>query len=194
VTVAAFQSALARLVIDLDFRRDIAAGKPKRIHALSELERRRLSAVATDRGLDITRKMYVSFRLSRLHASVPRTFALLEQPDLAHELERFLARRRPSTFYYAAEGRALLRYVAGRLRSRAIAHSALRTAMAHDRAELELQTAELERELPPPRRTNTTRAPCSPSIPDARDQPGTVHAYDAALRTHPYHACHELNE
>jgi hypothetical protein len=141
MTAAAFQSALARLVIDPEFRDEVKAGKSEPLRGLSARERARIVAVAADRGLDITRRMYVSFRLARLEVGAPRTFRTLSRLGLEKELERYLAHRRPASFYHLVEGRALLRFFSRRMREGALDDPELARAIAEDEKELDRERA-----------------------------------------------------
>lgn len=146
MTVAAFQTVLARLVLDRAFRESFVnqrAAWPRALlqHDLSRRELERLSAVASLPGLDVCRKMHVSFRLARLHTGAPRVFELLMRTGHAVELERFLEQRKPTSFYFAAEAAALLRYLTRRLRSGAIRIPYLPDVMAFERALLRLDAA-----------------------------------------------------
>jgi hypothetical protein len=110
MSAAGFQSAMARLVTDRQFRSGLAsAGARATPRTLSPRERRRLLAVAAHPGLDITRMMYVSFRLSRLQSSVPYTFRMLGKRRFHTEVSLYLDRFRPNSFYFIDEGGLSLR-------------------------------------------------------------------------------------
>ena len=73
-----FQANLARLVIDLEFRARVRARGATALEGeLTALERARLASAAADRGLDATRMLYTSFRLSKLLITLPLTCTLL---------------------------------------------------------------------------------------------------------------------
>ena len=133
---------MARLVTDPRFRERVARGTGRGLPPrLSQRERRRLVAVANHRGLDITRMMYVSFRLSRIQAGVPHTFRLLGRRRLRAELSRYIDTRAPTSFYFADEGRALLGYLRARVRQGALELPYLADVAAYEEALLDLQDA-----------------------------------------------------
>ena len=143
MSAAIFQAALARLVTDRGFRRQVArAGHRDLPRELSSRERRRLVVLARHRGLEITRKMYVSFRLARLQASVPRTLHILGK-QLRAELTRYLECTMPASFYYIDEGRSLLQHLRTRLDCGALALQGLAEMIAHEAAVLDLQDARI---------------------------------------------------
>src|SRR6266545_6479460 len=90
VTQTAFQAALARLLVDGDFRDEVRArGEPALDADLTALERRRVVAVASDAGLEITRTLHDGWRLSKALLMLPMTCALLGHERLARELRDF---------------------------------------------------------------------------------------------------------
>lgn len=142
MSAALFQAAMARLVIDPGFRERVARGAGRHLPSrLSGRERSRLVAVANHRGLDITRMMYVSFRLSRIQAGVPHTFRLLGRRRLKAELSRYIDTQVPTSFYFADEGRALLGYLRARVRQGALELPYLADVAAYEEALLDLQDA-----------------------------------------------------
>jgi hypothetical protein len=141
MSVAVFQASMARLVIDRRFRERVArAGERALPGTLSSRERERVRAAASHPGLDITRMMYVSFRLSRLQAALPYTFRLLGR-KLDDEVSLYLERRRPASFYFVDEGRALLAHLRARMRSGALAIPYLADVVSYEGGLLALQEA-----------------------------------------------------
>lgn len=142
MTTASFQSALARLVFDRTFRQSVSArGHAGLSPSLSPLERERLCAVAKSRGLDIVRRMYVSFRLARLSAGAPYTLRLLTCAGHARALERYLSCCPPTSFYYVDEGTALVEHLSRRLRRQSLRLAYLREVLDYDRAILKLHAS-----------------------------------------------------
>ena len=130
---------MARLVVDMEFRDRVRAlGDDSLDGDLTTLERRRLKAIASDRGLDATSTLYKGFRLSKLYAMLPRTCALLGKQRLAREVRLYWAARISVSLYFFAEAFAFCDHLLARL------HAGLRVAyldevMAYERACLELQ-------------------------------------------------------
>jgi hypothetical protein len=108
---------------------------------LSQRERLRLIAVTAHRGLDMTRKMYVSFRLARMQSAVPLTFQLIGERLRNSELSRYLQTHRPTSFYYVDEGRRLLTYLRSRLRTGALAVPYLVDVIAYEAGLLTMKEA-----------------------------------------------------
>ena len=68
VSLAVFQSLLARLVTSPDLRRDLAADGEAAIAGLdlTPAERRRAVSLAADRGVRVTATLVESFRLGKI--------------------------------------------------------------------------------------------------------------------------------
>ena len=136
MSAAVFQSALARLVVDPDFR-DGVRERGDLPDGLSDLERERLLAVSVDRGLDITRTLHVGFRLAKLLAWIPLTCAVLGRETRNREVEEFWKRRLPVSFYYLEEAVAFCDY----LLEKGLDVPYLEEVAAYERASLELRRA-----------------------------------------------------
>jgi hypothetical protein len=142
MSASAFQAAMVRLVIDRPFRERVARiGQRALPPALSRRERARVLSAAAHPGLDITRMMYVSFRLTRLQAGVPYTFRMLGKRGLHAEVSLYLERTRPTSFYFIDEGRGLLAHLRARLRSGALAMPYLADVVEYEAGLLALQEA-----------------------------------------------------
>lgn len=142
MSAAAFQASMARLVIDRRFGERVAGTGERALPAtLSSRERARVRAAAAHRGLAITRMMYVSFRLSRLQAAVPYTFRMLGKRRLDAEVSLYLERRRPASFYFVDEGRALLAHLRARMRAGALAMPYLGDVVSYEAGLLALKEA-----------------------------------------------------
>jgi hypothetical protein len=141
VSAAVFQSGLARLVVDPDFRNGVRGrGAEALPEGLSELERERLLAVAVDPGLDITRTLHKGFRLAKLLAWIPRTCAVLGREVRTREVEEFWKRRLPVSFYYLEEAVAFCDYLLERVRE-GLDVAYLEEVASYERASLELRRA-----------------------------------------------------
>jgi hypothetical protein len=141
VSAAVFQSALARLVVDPDFRDGVRGrGAEALPEELSDLERERLLAVAVDRGLDITRTLHVGFRLAKLLAWIPLTCAVLGREVRIREVGEFWKRRLPVSFYYLEEAVAFCDYILDRV-GEGLDIPYLEEVAAYERASLELRRA-----------------------------------------------------
>jgi hypothetical protein len=148
MSASVFQSALARLVVDPDFRDGVRErGEAALSGELSDLERERLIHVAGHPGLDVTRTLHKGFRLSKLLTWLPLTCSVLEKLDkesLAREVGEFWRLRLPVTFYYLEEAVAFCDHLLER-----VSAGAVRDVIAYERASLELQRARPEGEPAP---------------------------------------------
>lgn len=140
MSAAAFQSALARLVVDPEFRDGVRdRGEAALPGELSDLERERLIHVAGHPGLDVTRTLHKGFRLSKLLSWLPLTCSVLDRDGLAHEVGEFWRLHLPVTFYYLEEAVAFCDHLLERMGA-----SPERDVVAYERASLELQRARPE--------------------------------------------------
>ena len=133
----AFQSALARLIVEPEFRDAVRAHGASACPDLSPLERKRLSMIASDPGLDLNRTLHKGFRMGKLRTLLPLTCTLLGPMRLAREAAAFWARRPPSGFSFLPEA---LEFVAF-LRARRLRVHYLGEVLAYERASLELERA-----------------------------------------------------
>ncbi|MFK7888563.1 MAG: hypothetical protein AB8G16_17010 [Gammaproteobacteria bacterium] len=139
MTTRAFQSAVARLVIEPSYAHAVRAG-----HGidpmLSPLEQRRLISVARDGGLAITRTLHQGFRLNKIIGRAPLCRTLLGERGMAVALEDYWSSCLPMSFYYMHEALAFTAY----LRDRAIDMNVafLGEVAAFEHAALQLQTLE----------------------------------------------------
>ncbi len=141
MSAAAFQAVFARLVIDPDFRDDVRARGAAALDGdLSGLERERLSFVAAEPGMDVTRTLHKGFRLSKLLGQLPLTCAALGKEALAREVAEFWRLNPPVSFYYLAEAVAFCDFVLSRFKDGIEAATPFLTEVAAwERAGLELQ-------------------------------------------------------
>lgn len=156
----AFQTALARLVTDPDFRAEVRAGGVAALAGrLTPLERRRLLAAAADRGMDVTRALHKAFRLGKLLTQLPLTCRLLGTERMACEVERFWKRRPPRSFYFLEEAVAFCDYLLARAPSGpGVEH--LEEVVRYERAAKVLKRARAEGLRPDPERVEFR---CDPS-------------------------------
>jgi hypothetical protein len=141
MSAAVFQSALARLVVDPDFRNGLRGrGAGALPDGLTDLERERLLAVAADPGLDITSTLHKGFRLAKLLAWIPWTCAVLGREVRTREVAEFWKRRLPVSFYFLEEGVAFCDYLLERVRE-GLDIPYLEEVAAYERASLELRRA-----------------------------------------------------
>lgn len=138
MSLAAFQSALLRLIADPAFRDDVTARGTDALGSdLTSLEISRLQRIASDRGLDINRTLHKGFRLGKLRALLPLTCRLLGARRLARELPVFWQQRPPSSFSFLPEALDFCDWLARRrLRIRYLGE-----VLAYERALLELERA-----------------------------------------------------
>jgi hypothetical protein len=138
MTALAFQTALARLIVEPDLRDDVrrhgAAALPGE---LTPLERSRLTAIAGDRGVDMNRTLHKGFRLGKLRALLPLTCALLTPARLAREVASFWKAHPPASFSFLPEALEFCAF----LRKRRVRSVYLDEVLAFERATLELERA-----------------------------------------------------
>ncbi len=120
---------------------------------LTSRERRRLFAVVSDRGLDVTRTLHKSFRLGKLLSTLPLICTALGEERLASEVSRFWRARLPRSFYFLEEALAFCTYLVERRRE-GLSVPYLEEVLAYERATLELRLASLAGESPAPQRVN----------------------------------------
>ena len=155
-----FQAALARLVVDPDFRDQVrASGEAALPGDLSEIERRRLAAVAADRGLDITRTLHKGFRLGKVLNQLPLTCALLGSDRLGQEIAEFWRRRLPLSFYFLEEAVAFCDHLLARARDGELEVAYLEEVVGYERAERKLKQSRAEGAPLPPLRVPFRHAP-----------------------------------
>lgn len=164
MSAPAFQSALARLIVDEDFQARVLAGEPGALAGdLTDLERRRLRAVAGDRGLGITRTLHKGFRLGKVLALVPLTCRLLGDDRVAQELRSFWRGRLPTSFYFVEETIDFCDHLLAECRSggEVAAVDYLPEVVAYERAALELQRSRPDGDEPPPQTVELAHDPAT---------------------------------
>jgi hypothetical protein len=140
MSARAFQTALARLIVEPDFRdavrRDGSAALPG---DLTALETTRLTTIAGDRGVDMNRTLHKGFRLGKLRALLPLTCALLTPARLAREVSAFWKARPPASFSFLPEALEFCAFV----ETRRVRSVYLGEVLAFERATLELERARI---------------------------------------------------
>jgi hypothetical protein len=140
MTALAFQTALARLIVEPDFRDAVRAeGAVALPGPLTPLEASRLATIAGDRGLDMNRTLHKGFRLGKLRALLPLTCSLLTPARLAREVAAFWQANPPSSFSFLPEALEFCAF----LERRALRSVYLAEVLAYERATLELEQAQL---------------------------------------------------
>lgn len=138
MSLAAFQSQLARLVIDERWREEIRTAGPGALTGdLTDRERRRLFQAASDPGLVVTAKLVRSFRLGKILTLLPLTRSLLGDAVLGREVRRFWAEQPPRTLYALDEALAF----AANLLERRLYNPFVDEVVGFERALLELRQA-----------------------------------------------------
>ncbi len=144
-----FQAAVARLVIEPDFRDSVRNGEPLApANDLTELEQQRLVAIASDRGVDAARMLHESFRLSKIYKTLPLTRALLGRARLTREISEFWRERPPVSHYFFEEATAFCEFLQRRVQS-GLRVKYLREVLTYERAHLELQRPRTDGERSP---------------------------------------------
>jgi hypothetical protein len=138
VTALAFQAAMARLIVEPDFRDAVRAeGAGALPGPLTALEASRLVTIAHDRGLDMNRTLHKGFRLGKLRALLPLTCALLTPARLAREVAAFWQANPPASFSFLPEALEFCAF----LERRPLRSAYLAEVLAYERATLELERA-----------------------------------------------------
>ena len=151
MSLQAFQSALARLVTDTDFRQRVRSQGGEILGSdLSPRERTRLTRLTDDHGLDVTASWVTSFRLGKILALLPLTRVLLGDDRLVRELRLFWADQAPTSFYAVDESLAFCDHLRRRRRSNRLRAAYLDDVVAYERAVLELRRPRPPGERPPP--------------------------------------------
>ena len=145
MTVLAFQTALARLIVEPDFRDAVRASGAAALAApLTPLEASRLVTIASDRGLDMNRTLHKGFRFGKLRALLPLTCSLLTPARLMREVAAFWQANPPASFSFLPEALEFCAF----LEQRQLRSVYLAEVLAYERAALELERARVG--LPPP--------------------------------------------
>lgn len=138
MTALAFQTALARLIVEPDFRDSVRAeGLAALPGELTTREATRLVTIAADRGLAMNRTLHKGFRLGKLRALLPLTCALLTPSRLAREVALFWQAHPPASFSFLPEALEFCAF----LERRRLRSVYLAEVLAFERATLELERA-----------------------------------------------------
>jgi hypothetical protein len=147
MSLAAFQSALARMVTDVAFREDVrTGGSSLEAFSLDERETRRLRAAAADAGLALTGTLVRSFRLGKVLTLLPMTRTLIGDARLGQEVRCFWAAQPPRSFYALEEAIAFADYLLHRPWDNPYAPEVI----GFERALLELRRVRPQGEAPAP--------------------------------------------
>jgi hypothetical protein len=150
VTLRSFQATVACLVIDPDFRDRVrTSGAAALASDLTTLEQERVLAIATDKGLDATRTLHKSFRLTKIYTLLPLTRALLGPARLATEISSFWQAEPPVSHYFLAEAIAFCDHLCRRICS-GLQIKYLAEIVAYERANLELRRPRTNGDVPQP--------------------------------------------
>jgi len=113
---------------------------------LTELERRRIIAVAADRGMDAARLLHKAFRLTKLYNFLPLTCQVLGPDRLAAEASAYWHSSLPVSHYFLEECLGFCRHLKQRMRS-GLRVKYLAEVVAYECAALELREAQLTGDL-----------------------------------------------
>ena len=139
MTQRAFQATVARLVIDPDFRERVCAHGVIALDCdLTALEQERVLAIVSDKGLDATRTLHKSFRLTKIYTLLPLTRTLLGPDRLANEISDFWKAELPVSHYFMEEAIAFCEFLRKRICS-GLRIKYLEEIVAYERANLELR-------------------------------------------------------
>jgi hypothetical protein len=138
VSLHTFQTCLAQLIVDPDYRDRVRGLGSAALEAdLTERERARLCRIAADPGVDINRTLHKGFRLGKLRAMLPLTCQLLGSARLAREVGAFWIKRQPGSFYFIPEALEFCNFLA----ERKLRVKYLDEVLAYERATLEIEKA-----------------------------------------------------
>ena len=118
MTQSAFQANVARLVVDPDFRDQVRANGYQSLEGeLTTLEQERVMSIVFERGLDATRTLHKSFRLTKLYTMLPLTRRLLGPARLVPLIGSFWQQSPPVSHYFLEESIAFCDFLFDRMRS-----------------------------------------------------------------------------
>lgn len=152
MSLATFQSLLVRLITEPAYR-DAVRGGGGMDDDLTDLERRRLHAIARDPGMDVNRTLHKGFRLGKVRALLPLTCRLLGPRRLTRELAAFWDSTPPAGFSFLPEALAFCDFLAARKPRVKYLHDVL----GYERATLELERA--RQDAPAPQRLRFAHDP-----------------------------------
>lgn len=150
MTQRAFQAAVARLVVDPAFRDQVrTTGVSALDGELTTLEQQRVISIVDEKGLDATRTLHKSFRLTKLYSTLPLTRQLLGPGRLAKEIGAFWQATPSDSHYFLDESIAFCDFLKKRLRS-GLRIKHLEEIVTYERANLNLRRARADTTLPKP--------------------------------------------
>jgi hypothetical protein len=145
-----FQAVVARLVVDPAFRDRVRSpGTAALDGELSSLEQERVMSIVDEKGLDATRTLHKSFRLTKLYATLPLTRKLLGSNRLAREISSFWEATPSDSHYFVDESIAFCDFLKRRLRS-GLRIKYLEEIASYERANLNLRRARTDTEIAEP--------------------------------------------
>jgi hypothetical protein len=148
MTQHAFQSTVARMVIDPDFRDRVGSHGVIALDGdLTTLEQERVLAIVSDKGLDATRTLHKAFRLTKIYTLLPLTRVLLGTDHLAREIGSFWKAELPVSQYFMGEAIAFCNFLRKRIRS-GLRIKYLDEVVAYERANLELRRPRIDGNVP----------------------------------------------
>jgi hypothetical protein len=156
MSLAAFQSALARLVTDPVFREDVRTGGTGLAGGdFTPRAPRRRRTGAGDPGLLVTATLIRSFRLGKVLTLLPLTRTLLGDARLGQEVRRFWSQEPPRSFYALEEALAFCDH----LLRQGWWNPFLEEVVAFERALLELRRVRPAPAAPPPQQVRFRHDP-----------------------------------
>lgn len=139
MTQIAFQANVARLVVDPDFRDQVRANGCQSLEGeLTSLEQERVMSIVFERGLDATRMLHKSFRLTKLYTMLPLTRRLLGSERLVPLIDSFWQQSPPVSHYFLEESIAFCDFLFDRMRSGLVVEY-LEEVVSYERANLVLR-------------------------------------------------------
>lgn len=145
-----FQATVVRLVSDPDFRDHVQARGIAALDTdLTALEQQRVMSIVSDKGLDATRTLHKSFRLTKIYTLLPLTRALLGPDRLAKEISAFWKTAPCVSHYFLEESIAFCDFLQTRLGG-GLRVKYLQEVVAYERANLELRRPRTGEDAPEP--------------------------------------------
>lgn len=137
MTAIGFQSALARMMVDVEFREAFRQDARFDPGDVTHIERDRLGSVANDPGLDITITLYHAWRLTKVLSLMPLTCRALGEERVADHLRTFWAANPARSLYFVGECLAFCEHLESAIDARD--ETVVRDALTYERARLEMR-------------------------------------------------------
>lgn len=145
MSMLGFQRALSKLVMSPPFRMSVAESPEEALAGidLSDLERKRIEALARDPRMKTGTMIHRSFRLSMLSRTLPRTCTALGSEGIRDWVHAYWQEQLPRSLLYIREGIRFAHWALARMREQGIDNPFLPEVLEAELALLELSRQEL---------------------------------------------------